>query len=388
MRWALLLVTSVLLAGLLLAVGPSASGGESEAVIRQRQNELNELKAKIEERKRRIAQLRNEGEDLAKILAELERQRSVTTQYIGVLDEQVVALENTLASHRGRLQLKSVELEHTRDELAQSLVRYYKHGRVDAAELLLSSKSFGEIFARSHFWIRTLRKLRERIGAVTTQSAEIVSEVSDTEQRRVAILELRRERAERLAELDEQETQRQHDRRDLQQTISKYEAQTSELLASQEEIERLIAEARRTAGGAPGEGLAALQGRLPWPVKGRVVASFGTQVHPRYGTRVRQKGMQIEASEGTAIQAVAPGKVVFVGWLGGYGQTVVLDHGQDYYTLYAHASEVLVSQGQTVSAGQSIARVGSTDSLFGPGLHFEIRQGKDARDPARWLRPS
>jgi septal ring factor EnvC (AmiA/AmiB activator) len=265
-------------------------------------------------------------------------------------------------------------------------VRYYKRGRVDAAELLLSSQSFGEIFARSHYWIRTIRKLRQRIGEATTQSAEIASEVSDTEQRRLAILELRRERAERLRELEQQESQRHRDRRDLQQTISRYEDQMAKLQASQEEIERLIAEAQQAAHGAAGEGLASLQGKLAWPVKGRVVASFGTQVHPRYGTRVRQKGIQIEADEGTPIQAVAPGMVVFVGWLGGYGQTVVLDHGQDYFTLYAHASEILVAQGQEVRGGQAIARVGNTDSLYGPGLHFEIRQGKEARDPARWLR--
>ncbi len=383
---AVLLPVAICLAGLALTARPSGAAGETDKVIRQRQAELNDLKVKIEERKRRIAQLRSQGEDLAKILAELERQRVVTTQYIGVLDEQATALEATIVSRRGQLEVKGAELGRARGELAQSLVRYYKRGRVDAAEMLISSQSFGEIFARSHYWIRTIRKLRERIGAVTVQSAEIASEVSDTEERRRAVLELRRERAERLRELEQQESQRHRDRRELQQTITRYEAQTAELLASQEQIERLIAEARRTAGGAPGEGLAALQGRLPWPVNGRVVASFGTQVHPRYGTRVRQKGMQIEAAEGTPIQAVAPGQVVFVGWLGGYGQTVVLDHGQDYFTLYAHASEVLVSQGQTVAAAQTIARVGSTDSLFGPGVHFEIRQGKEARDPARWLR--
>jgi len=385
MRPAMLIPAAICLIALGLIAHPSEAAGDTDKVIRQRQAELNDLKTKIEDRKRRIAKLRSQGEDLAKILAELERQRVVTTQYIGVLDEQATALENTIVSRRGDLELKSAELGRTRSELGQSLVRYYKRGRVDAAEMLISSKSFGEIFARSHYWIRTIRKLRERIGDVTEQSAEIASEVADTEERRRAVLDLRRERAERLRELEQQESQRHRDRRELQQTITRYEAQTAELLASQERIEQLIADARRTAGAA-GEGLAALQGRLPWPVQGRVVASYGTQVHPRYGTRVRQKGVQIEAAAGTPIQAVAPGKVVFVGWLGGYGQTVVLDHGQDYFTLYAHASEVLVAQGQAVAAAQTIARVGSTESLYGAGVHFEIRQGKEARDPARWLR--
>lgn len=374
------------LAGVVVAAAcPSLSRGDPEAVIRQRQAELTELKAKIEERKRRIAELRSQGKDLGKILAELERQRSVTTQYIRVLDEQVAALEHDLSTHRDHLQVKSVELGRTRDELAESMVRYYKRGRVDAAELLISSRSFGAIFARSHYWIRTIHRLRERIEDVTVQSTAIAGELADTEQRRAAVLDLRREREERLRELEGQETQRQRDRRDLQGTISRYEEQTAKLLASQAEIENLIAAARRSAQGAGGAGLASRQGKLPWPVKGRVVASFGTQVHPQYGTRVRQKGVQIEVAEGAPIQAVAAGRVVFVGWLAGYGETVVLDHGQDYFTLYAHASEVLVNQGQDVAAGHTIARVGSTDSLFGAGLHFEIRQGKEARDPARWL---
>ncbi len=379
------LLAAVFAAAALIAALPAVSRGDPEAVIRQRQAELKELKAKIEERKRRIAQLRSQGEDLGKILAELERQRSATTQYIAMLDEQVAALEHDLTTHRDNLHVKTVELGRARAELAQSLVRYYKRGRVDAAELLLSSRSVGAIFARSHYWIRTIHKLRERIGSVTTQSTEIAGELADTEQRRQAVLDLRVEREARLRELEGQEAQRQRDRRELQGTISRYEAQTAKLLASQAEIEQLIAAAQQSARGAPGAGLASRQGKLPWPVKGRVAASFGTQVHPRYGTRVRQKGIQIEAAEGTPIEAVAAGVVVFVGWLGGYGETVVLDHGQDYFTLYAHASEVLVTQGAQVTAGQTIARVGSTDSLYGPGLHFEIRQGKEARDPARWL---
>ena len=217
-RW----LVAALLAGILIAAWPAVSRGDPEGVIRQRQSELTDLKAKIEERKRRIAQLRSQGEDLGKILAELERQRATTTRYITVLDEQVAALEHDLTTHRGNLQLKTFELGRTREELAQSLVRYYKRGRADAAELMLSSRSFGAIFARSHYWIRTIHKLRERIGAVALQSTEIVGELTDTEQRRQAVLDLRREREDRLRELDGQEAQRQRDRLELQGTISRY----------------------------------------------------------------------------------------------------------------------------------------------------------------------
>ena len=116
-----------------------------------------------------------------------------------------------------------------------------------------------------------------------------------------------------------------------------------------------------------------------------MAARFGTHIHPKYGTRVRQQGIEITAAEGTAIRAVAPGRVVYVGWLEGYGKTVILDHGQGYFTLYAHASVTLVAQHAAVGAREEIARVGSTDSLRGSGLHFEIRKGPEALDPAAWL---
>ncbi len=380
----------VVLIPLLLWIAAAWAGAPpsvTEQTIRQRQTELEELKTRIEERKARIAQLRAEGEDLERLLAELERQRSVTSQYIAKLDAQVEALENDLAYRRTLLARREAELGRARVELGQSLVHYYKRGRLEAAELLLSSDSFGAIFARSHYWVRTIGRLRDRIDEVHAQSREIEAGLEATHRRRESVLALRRERDEQLRSLEAQERQRQQDRARLQEAIARYQEQTEKLLASQQEIERLILEAQRATGGVPGAGLAELQGILPWPIAGSVVAQFGTHVHPRYGTRVRRKGIQISAAEGTPVAAVAGGQVVYVGWLEGYGNTVVVDHGQSYFTLYAHASQVLVSAGDRVAAGQAIARAGSTDSLYGSGLHFEIREGKDARDPARWLRP-
>jgi murein hydrolase activator len=108
-------------------------------------------------------------------------------------------------------------------------------------------------------------------------------------------------------------------------------------------------------------------------------------VHPRYGTRVPQNGIDITAPLGTPVRAVAAGSVVYVDWLPGYGRTVILDHGGGFYTLYAHASSVAVHRGDRVVEGQTIAGVGDTDSIRGPCLHFEVRQGEKALNPREWL---
>jgi murein DD-endopeptidase MepM/ murein hydrolase activator NlpD len=150
--------------------------------------------------------------------------------------------------------------------------------------------------------------------------------------------------------------------------------------------------ARATPAPAPGPapalglGLGRERGQLPWPTEGRVVTGFGRETHPRFGTEIPRTGIDIEAPEGTPIRTVAAGTVVYRGWLKGYGNLLVLDHGHGYYTLYAHASQILVDEGDQVQGGELIGRVGQTGSVEGPRLHFEVRHQSRAEDPQLWLR--
>ncbi|MCK4304708.1 MAG: peptidoglycan DD-metalloendopeptidase family protein, partial [Candidatus Eisenbacteria sp.] len=357
----------------------------AETGIQERQAELRRLQAQVEERRLKIVELRKEGESLETLLAEHERQRSMTERYIRTLKVQMDAIENDMAARRAQLGRQEAELRATRQGLSQALVHYYKHGRVQAAELLISSCSFGEIFARSHYWVRAIRKLRSRVLDALEQGERIRQEVEVIQSRRRVVLDLQQERQRQLREVINEQEARRRDRNELECTVAQYEEQTRKLLASQKKIEQMIAEAQRASPGTAGLGLESLRGRLPWPVSGRITTGFGTHVHPKYGTRVTQKGIEIAAAEGTPIKAVAGGRVVFDGWFEGYGKTVILDHGKGYFTLYAHASKIPVTRGERVMADQVIAFVGSTDSLKGSCLHFEIRRGKGALDPVRWL---
>ena len=136
----------------------------------------------------------------------------------------------------------------------------------------------------------------------------------------------------------------------------------------------------------PGTGFGALRGRMPWPTDGKIVAAFGAQVHPRFGTRTQRNGVDIEAPQGTDVGAVYPGHVIYTGWFKGYGNLIILDHGNEYFTLYAHIAEILVKEGDDVRQGQRIGSVGDTGSLTGPRLYFEVRYQGKPQDPEQWLR--
>ena len=139
---------------------------------------------------------------------------------------------------------------------------------------------------------------------------------------------------------------------------------------------------RRSALGPP---FANLRGELPAPVAAPIVGEFGRVVDAEFRTQTFRKGVEFAALRGAAVRAVAAGRVRYAGWFSGYGRLVILDHGDQYFSVSAHLEEISVSVGQAVARGDAIGTVGETGSLAGPRLYFEIRQGSEALDPRRWL---
>ena len=136
----------------------------------------------------------------------------------------------------------------------------------------------------------------------------------------------------------------------------------------------------------PSLGFARQRGQLQWPARGRLAVPFGNVRHPRFSTEVPHPGIDIAASPGQAVRAVFEGRVVFSDWFKGYGQMVVIDHGDSYLSIYGHVDERLVSAGEDVSTGDLIARSGQSGSFEEPALYFEIRHDGKPENPARWLR--
>jgi murein DD-endopeptidase MepM/ murein hydrolase activator NlpD len=122
-----------------------------------------------------------------------------------------------------------------------------------------------------------------------------------------------------------------------------------------------------------------------WPVNGAVVSQFGFRIHPIFGTERFHSGIDVNAGSGTPIAASAGGVVITSGWMDGYGNTVIIDHGGGFATLYAHQSQVAVSVGQSVNQGEIIGYVGSTGWSTGPHLHFEVRIGGAPVNPLGYL---
>jgi septal ring factor EnvC (AmiA/AmiB activator) len=169
--------------------------------------------------------------------------------------------------------------------------------------------------------------------------------------------------------------------------MKKREAESAERVADLiKEIQEAQRRGKRLAELPPFEFLGH-QGVLLWPVSGKVVVQFGRHQDPELKTWTFNRGINIVAAEGTAVQAVAPGEVVMVDWFPGYGRFVLLRHPGDYFTLYGHLSEDRVQTGEILAEGTAVGTVGSTGRLDGKAqLHFEIMLGEEPKDPLEWLK--
>ena len=187
-----------------------------------------------------------------------------------------------------------------------------------------------------------------------------------------------------LAELEDRRAVQLDVQAELQVRIDDWIAIANERDAASDEFTSLIREATAAATGLD-VGSASLEGFV-MPTSGSVGSAFGPRVHPIFGTVRQHTGVDIGGATGTPIWASKDGRVIFAGWKGGYGNTVVMVHGDGTVTtLYAHMSVIHASPGDRVDRGEVIGEVGSTGFSTGPHLHFEVRVNGEPKDPQAFL---
>ena len=399
MKTALIVALAAVLAlvGQALAQAPRAPARSDDLKTEQKrlqdtQRQLNEERAKAAAAARRETSLLAELEGIDKALS--EKKNEVTR-----LDARIGRAEADLRTLRGDIGRLSGQRTHQEEQLVRHLRLLYRvHAEGGAIPVLLgdddplrratamrSLASLAVVDARLIQEYRTTSdRLEDRKRREETRQSELSSLRADARREQA---EVDREAGKRRILLVRVRDERAYHERmvgELSEAAKRLEAFVREL----QERQRRIAKVPPPKPGVepPGVGFGTLRGRLPWPTDGKIVAGYGAQVHPRFGTRTFRSGVDIEAAQGTEVGAVYTGHVIYTGWFKGYGNLIILDHGGEYFTLYAHVAEILVKEGEDVRQGQKIGSVGDTGSLTGPRLYFEVRYQGKPQDPEQWLR--
>jgi len=393
--YTLIALAALAVAGVVLALPAGAWAQQPGALDKQLKSQQDKLKAiekEIKQHRAKSSELQKKETDVAKQLSYLDKEISLATTYLSGLKKREALLTQQIDSLRADLAVESDVLAREKERLARRLRQMYMQSAVENEwEFILGGENVAEKLRRYKF----MRMIAER-------DADLVVEVSTRKQG------LEREQAaltEALSEIaanrivQESETEKLKKSKDsrvamlekIRKDAATHKKAIADLEKSQEKLKDLIGDLERKRvsekepTGLPPGGFAGLKGKLRKPVDGPVIGTFGQSKHPRFGRVTFNNGIEIQASSGSPIRAVAAGRVEFVDWIEGYGNCIIVNHGGGYYTLYAHASEIFVRADQDVAPNSVIAEVGDTGSYDGYTCHFEVRKAKQALNPMEWL---
>lgn len=417
-----------LLTGLLLLWGGTAGTAVADtSELAHKRADLQGVQQRIRELEKAIADTETDRSAAADRLAAAERAVSAAQRRLRELASERKAVERELADNERRQRMVSERIAQRQDELAAWLRRYYMHGGSDVAPLL-SARDPNQL-ARDAYYLERLARaraalidalrddLREQtrlLEAISTRRDRLVALEAEQRRQHTELAKVKTARTKALASLVQQlagqqrqaETLRQ-DERQLTHVLEVLARQAARREAARREAQRraaaaraaapaaaseqrsrvrseaVVGEVRHLAGPSPsGVRFADLRGRIGFPVRGELVGRFGAQ-RAQGGTRWR--GVFIRASDGDDVVAVAAGEVVFSDWLRGYGNLIILDHGDDFLTVYGNNDALFKVVGERVGGGVPIASVGTSGGVQESGLYFEIRHKGEPVDPMQWI---
>ncbi|MDK2976350.1 MAG: hypothetical protein PWP06_825 [Candidatus Marinimicrobia bacterium] len=376
---------------------------EFDRKIHQQSKNLEQVSREIDALQKRIQTASHRELTYADELEYLDHQ-------IGLTERRITAMEQQLSLRREKVALlkkNKAQNEALRDKLIdrykKRVVRFYTTHTDDMLSLIFTSDNMRQLFYRVKYFnaitqadkelyyeiIDLIEQIEQETREIEAEEAEIQKTLASLRNEAASFREMKADRAQKLEkvksdrkmliqELEAKETSRM----ELQRIIASMRTQREDRLRELERQRRL-----RAASMSHREypTFSSGKGNLPWPVQGTVIGRFGRQIHPVLKTETENNGIDIKAPEKTPVIAIQDGLVTTVTWLRGYGNTIIIMHGEDYYTVYSHVGGIRVSENEYVESGQVIAEVSDSGSLQGHMLHFEIWDSRQKLNPEEWL---
>jgi murein DD-endopeptidase MepM/ murein hydrolase activator NlpD len=319
-------------------------------------------------------------------IAATERQLRRVQESLDHQKEKLLAVRDRLEEARDRLERLRSELETARRVLAARLVEIYKADSPDALTVILSADGFGDLLERAEFLDRISdqdREVTDRVRGLRDLAKDQAVQLADLEEEEQLTAERILRERDQVAAVENQlvgaRDQLASARADKRGALAQVHDSRVRLEGDLAALEREQARVQAALQGAQGGTFVQGTGQLSWPVSGPVVSGFGM----RWGRL--HAGIDIAVGSGTAIHAADGGRVVLMGWVGGYGNYTCIQHTGSLSSCYAHQSSFATSNGASVSRGQVIGYVGCTGHCFGDHLHFETRVNGSPVDPMGYL---
>jgi len=360
--------------------------------------QINEFKKKaqdidreIEASEAKIRKFTQKEADIISTLNQVDLALNKSRKQITILGREIAALEEKIADTARASEELIQKIKVNEQYMAKRMVALYKLNWLGKFQLVASATSLNELLQR-----------KTAIARILAYDEKVMSQIMDNRRSLEIIrsqLHAQRDEKRRRAEQYQQEIDQMAAERTKRSRLLAYVRK--EMSAQQATVESLKQAALElddkiqnlgvgVTGTAADEYFGdkpfqAYKGLLKMPVKGKIVSLFGKFKNPRYDVLNFRSGIEIQTERGEPIQAVYRGKILYADWFKGYGNMIIIDHGNSYYTVYGHIEEVFKTAGDVVESGEVMATVGDSGSMTGPKLYFEVRHHGKPLDPMQWL---
>jgi septal ring factor EnvC (AmiA/AmiB activator) len=363
--------------------------------VTKRKEKLSDIDRAIKEKKKDIIQAEQQELSTITQLNAIDEKLSKNHEELSVLNQRMKMLTKEVSTTTTQLQQINEEIAQRRELFNKRLVALYQYERSGGiVKILFSSHSYPDLVQRAKFIrmilqgdLQTIQQfladltrvkekrttLQEKHASQETVKSDILkksSEITTQKQKKTALLEKIKK-----------------EKQTYQSAVKELEKSSLELQSLIDRLEREIATKKKPFIPERGKGFASLKGKLPYPVAGSLISRYGNHLDPQLNTVTFQKGIEIAAAWGEEVRAIHKGTVLYADWFKGYGNIIIIDHGDSYYSLCAHVSKILKGVEQEVQTGEVIALAGDTGSLKGPCVYFELRYQGKPLDPLQWLQP-
>ncbi len=352
---------------------------------------LQQIREQSREITEKLSLNRQEQNTITADIKEIDADITATQKEVDILANNIDELEDNIDLLQDEIDVLETKLVKQQAVLGDRLIYMFEAGDITYLEVLLGAQDFQDFLTRMDLVNSIVNQDKTLISSVQDDKKTLDVKVADLDNQRKSLEESRRSQKEKAAQLKNSKEEKDQYVKQLESDASTYEQELNELEATSRELASQISQAQQSTDySAPkpdGTAYVVGTGVYGWPCPGHgdITSEYGMRLHPVLGYYKLHTGVDIGAPEGASIVAADSGTVISAGWQGGYGNCVIIDHGSGMSTLYAHQSEILVSEGQSVRQGETIGLVGSTGYSTGAHLHFEVRVNGDPVDPMGYL---
>lgn len=344
------------------------------------------LEAEIENLKKEIKMCAQYEESIIATIDKLNFQSKIKEKEMQLLNYKVKELENNIREiNNSILELES-KIKQTEEQIKGRIIASYKMGTLGYYRLLLYPENINTLIKSYQFISIISRKDLALINEYNKDKEKLINQKGLLANKQNDLIITKKELEQAKFSLVINIKEKRLILENIQSQKEMYRKAVNELNISAKKLENLISDFQ------PEKDffeylpdINKFRGLLPWPLDGKVIKSFGKIRHEKFNTYLFNKGIEISVREGSEVRVIFDGKVVFTDWFQGYGKMVIIEHKGHVFSIYAHNSIIKVKPGDIVHKGDVIAYSGSTGSLEGESLYFEIREGIEPVNPLSWL---